>query len=221
MLIRHRWSGRGNGINAGLVAAFISAHTVDGVRQALLRHVAVIAGGSGAALIGPDGGVVAWHGLSARQALGLARAAEVGAGATVGADQTPVVLRRSSVVVTCLGGFVVAPASGRLRRLDPSTRNRLTTIAELAALAFDRAQAADRERVSRQALQEREAQLAEAQRTAGLGSYTWEPATRAITWSDEMYSILGYEASEVTDPGGAFIERVHPDDRARVAADLR
>jgi hypothetical protein len=40
-----------------------------------------------------------------------------------------------------------------------------------------------------EALEEREAQLAEAQQTAGLGSWTWIPDTGRVTWSAEMYRL--------------------------------
>ena len=221
MLIRHGSGGRGSGTNATVVADFIGARTVDEVRQALLRQVANVVGGGGATLLGPAGDAVAWYGLSGEQATALAAAVATELRGSGGADPAPVARRQGSIVLPCLGGFVVAPTGGRMWRLDPSTRGRLRTIADLATLAFDRAEAADRERVSRQVLQEREAQLAEAQRTARLGSYTWEVATGAVTWSDELYLILGLEPGVEIDHVPAFLERVHPDDRDRVVAALR
>ncbi|MEI8334610.1 MAG: PAS domain S-box protein, partial [Chloroflexota bacterium] len=46
------------------------------------------------------------------------------------------------------------------------------------------------------ALARRGADLAEAQRIAHVGSWTWDPVTGVVTWSDEMFRIYGVE------PGG-------------------
>lgn len=40
-------------------------------------------------------------------------------------------------------------------------------------------------------LQEREAELKEAQRLAQVGSWRWDPATDTVTWSEELYRIAG------------------------------
>ncbi|MGH9034451.1 MAG: EAL domain-containing protein, partial [Acidimicrobiia bacterium] len=97
----------------------------------------------------------------------------------------------------------------------------LQTLAHLAGLALDRAELFDRERIGRQALAEREFQLAEAQRTARLGSYTWDLRTGAVSWSDEMYRVLGFAPGEVVNHGEAFASRLHPDDRDRILDDWR
>ena len=52
----------------------------------------------------------------------------------------------------------------------------------------------DRRRAE-QALRQSEIDLREAQRLAHLGSWHWEEATDAVTWSDELYSINGRDAS--------------------------
>jgi two-component system, cell cycle sensor histidine kinase and response regulator CckA len=65
-----------------------------------------------------------------------------------------------------------------------------------------------------------EAKLAEAQQIAHLGSWEWEIAADRVTWSDELYRIYGV-SPEDGDSGfgsyGSYLEKVHPDDRARVA----
>ena len=55
--------------------------------------------------------------------------------------------------------------------------------------------------------------LAEAQRIAHIGSWTWDMETDEVTWSDEHWSILGLEPGEFSriDPG-FFDTFVHPDD---------
>ncbi|MHB8884530.1 MAG: PAS domain S-box protein [Methylovirgula sp.] len=42
-----------------------------------------------------------------------------------------------------------------------------------------------------EAVQRSEAELREAQHVAGLGSWSWDPASDAVTWSEELYRITG------------------------------
>ena len=62
-----------------------------------------------------------------------------------------------------------------------------------------------------------EAKLAEAQQIARLGSWEWEIATDRVTWSDELYRIYGVRPDRFSGSYGANLDRVHADDRARVA----
>jgi PAS domain S-box-containing protein len=66
-------------------------------------------------------------------------------------------------------------------------------------------------------LRKREAQLAEAQRLAHLGSWDWEIETDTATWSDELYRIFGVTPMTFEPTYDAFMEKVHPADRKRVA----
>jgi PAS domain S-box-containing protein len=45
------------------------------------------------------------------------------------------------------------------------------------------------------ALRERKEQLSEAQRVARVGSWEWDRATDTVTWSEEMYRIIGRDVS--------------------------
>jgi PAS domain S-box-containing protein len=62
-----------------------------------------------------------------------------------------------------------------------------------------------------------EAKLAEAQQIARLGSWEWEIATDQVTWSAELYRIYGVTRQDAPHSYGAYLGKVHPDDRARVA----
>jgi two-component system cell cycle sensor histidine kinase/response regulator CckA len=64
-----------------------------------------------------------------------------------------------------------------------------------------------------------EAKLAEAQQIAHLGSWEWEIAADRVTWSDELYRIYGVSPDDESGFGsyGSYLEKVHADDRARVA----
>lgn len=58
--------------------------------------------------------------------------------------------------------------------------------------------------------------LAEAERIARLGSWEFYIAAKCMMWSDEIYRILGTEPQEYPPSREAFVDVVHPDDRARI-----
>jgi PAS domain S-box-containing protein len=59
-------------------------------------------------------------------------------------------------------------------------------------------------------LRRHEAQLAEAQAIAHVGSFVWDLTTNSLRGSDELYRIYGFEPGAL--PPGAILARVHPDD---------
>ncbi|MBZ5738367.1 response regulator [Nocardioides mangrovi] len=63
-----------------------------------------------------------------------------------------------------------------------------------------------------EALTEREAQLATAQRVAHLGSWEWDVPNDVVRWSDEMCRIFGVTQAEQIDYL-TYLERIHVDDR--------
>ncbi len=65
-------------------------------------------------------------------------------------------------------------------------------------------------------LRESEEHLAEAQRIATLGSWSYVPQTGTQSWSQECYRLLGLESIDGPRPMHELIERVHQDDRERV-----
>jgi PAS domain S-box-containing protein len=62
-----------------------------------------------------------------------------------------------------------------------------------------------------------EAKLAEAQQIARLGSWEWEIASDRVVWSDELYRIYGVRPDRFPGSYGSYLDKVHADDRARVA----
>jgi len=60
------------------------------------------------------------------------------------------------------------------------------------------------------------ASLAEAQRIARLGNWDWDIAGNRLFWSDEIYRIFGLSPREFGATYEAFLNAVHPDDRAQV-----
>jgi two-component system cell cycle sensor histidine kinase/response regulator CckA len=67
-------------------------------------------------------------------------------------------------------------------------------------------------------LAEREELIREAERVTHLGTWTWDLGGERVTWSDELYRILGLEPGSVPPSVEGFFEKLHPDDRARVQA---
>jgi PAS domain S-box-containing protein len=69
---------------------------------------------------------------------------------------------------------------------------------------------------AKQALQENQARLNEAQQAAHLGYWDWDIRTNDIYWSDEIYRIFGLTPQAFEPTYDAFMERVHPEDREAV-----
>jgi PAS domain S-box-containing protein len=93
--------------------------------------------------------------------------------------------------------------------LPKQSLDALHLVADRVALAIDQKWAQER-------LQEREAQLAEAQRIAGVGSWEWEMGQSQLTWSDELYRIYGMEPRSGPVTFDSYLARVFPEDQERV-----
>ena len=65
-------------------------------------------------------------------------------------------------------------------------------------------------------LRQSEASLAEAQRMAHLGNWDWNIVSNELRWSDEIYRIFGLRPQEFGATYDAFLNSVHPEDRAFV-----
>ena len=62
-------------------------------------------------------------------------------------------------------------------------------------------------------LSRNEALLAEAQRSAQLGSWEWDMLSGEIAWTDQMYRLYGYEPQAVAVDFERYMAGIHPDDR--------
>ena len=65
-------------------------------------------------------------------------------------------------------------------------------------------------------LRESQASLANAQRIAQLGNWDLDLVKQKITWSDEMYHLLGFKPKAFRPSQEAFLQSVHPNDREYV-----
>ncbi len=73
-------------------------------------------------------------------------------------------------------------------------------------------------REAEKALRDSEARLIAAQRLAKMGDVTWDLETGAITWSEALYDLLGYEQSEIFDYDRVNAQIHHPEDLERVGS---
>ena len=62
--------------------------------------------------------------------------------------------------------------------------------------------------------------LAKAQALAGIGNWEWDLPTGEVQWSEQMFRIMGFEAS-VSPSLKSIIARTHPDDRPAFGRALR
>ena len=74
------------------------------------------------------------------------------------------------------------------------------------------------ERAAREALQETAASLARAQQMAHVGHWEWDTVSDTLTWSEELYRILGLDPGKADASLETFMDRVRPADRERALA---
>jgi PAS domain S-box-containing protein len=101
-----------------------------------------------------------------------------------------------------------------LREEAQALRARLTQIERALAEPGELAPAAGAS-LTEQRLQQSERLLAEAQELAQLGCWEWDITANRVIWSDSLYRIFGLRPGEAILSFQGYLDRVHPDDRAR------
>jgi PAS domain S-box-containing protein len=69
-------------------------------------------------------------------------------------------------------------------------------------------------------LRDREQQLAQAQEIARLGSWEVDMTVDRVTWSEQLYRILGLDPATFAVTRESFIEAMHPEDRDHIRAQV-
>ncbi|MGQ0546265.1 MAG: PAS domain-containing sensor histidine kinase [Betaproteobacteria bacterium] len=72
-------------------------------------------------------------------------------------------------------------------------------------------------KAAERALREQRTLLEEAQKVAGLGCWEWDPSAGRLHWSEELYRIYGVEPGGFRPTFEAYLDFLHPEDRARVS----
>ncbi len=70
-------------------------------------------------------------------------------------------------------------------------------------------------------IRESRVQLEQAQRIAHLGSWSRDLTTAEVNYSDELHRIFGTKPGSPPPNYDAYLQRVHPDDRGRVDAEIK
>jgi c-di-GMP-specific phosphodiesterase len=114
-------------------------------------------------------------------------------------------------VVTSLGVEAVmeffAPAA---MPEEEAARDLISYVGDQLGSVIDRARADEAVRAS-------EARLREAQRIAGVGSFSWKVGEDTVTWSEQLFRIYGLERGAGPVTFADYLSKLHPDDRDRVA----
>ncbi|AVM73949.1 sensor histidine kinase [Magnetospirillum gryphiswaldense] len=140
--------------------------------------------------------------------IGVAATALAAALATVTSRR---LTRRLSALADAAGSFDFAAGSGAHFHVDGDD--------EIARLGKSFAGMVERlDQAYRDLDRRSQALLSNAERVAQVGSAIWEPGHSQQVWSDQFHTILGLNPGDVMPSREVFFDRVHPDDRPRLAA---
>ncbi len=117
------------------------------------------------------------------------------------------------------GGPFITKAQGNLEEAILLMQAYLSVVGVTALVLA--ATVAER-RASEEQLRQSQRSLANAQRIARIGNWDWEQGSPdpAMSWSVELYGILGYDPATIQPSREAFLQAIHPDDRPRAIAAL-
>jgi PAS domain S-box-containing protein len=200
--VRNAWRQQSSGRLQEAEFALMEALSPSDITDVLLPEVTELSAGRGSLILDRDGKVTGVHGLSPAETGELA--AEFRNGGT-----EPAVHGAGTITVPMRSGKLVAATSPYTPFFGQEEMDELRRLALLADLALARTEHSRRER-------ELTDQLLQAQRLARIGSWEWDAATGRVTWSDQLYRMLGYEPGEFEATGEAYTEHVHPEDRELV-----
>lgn len=197
--VRNAWRQAGNARLQEAEFALMEALTPSDITDVLLPEVTELTAGRGSLIVDRSGAVTGVHGLSPREAADLARSYANGGTESVpeGAGTVSVPMRSGKLVV------VTSPYTPFFGQEETDELRRLALLADLA---LARTEHSRRER-------DLTDQLLDAQQLARIGSWRWEVGDDSITWSDQMYRMLGFEPGEFVPTSDMYQQHMHPDDK--------
>jgi signal transduction histidine kinase len=119
-----------------------------------------------------------------------------------------------TAIFLSLGTAAVISMTFLIRRLESSVETSAALVLTLKQRVLER------ERMQ-EALRASEARLLEAQRVARIGSFEWDIRDQTLWLSDEMYRVLGQEKGTQRPRFESFLDRIHSEDRERIAEGVR
>ncbi|HEV7861453.1 MAG TPA: hypothetical protein VGR20_02095, partial [Acidimicrobiia bacterium] len=161
-------------------AELITASDEQAVGRVIVAQAVQLFGAKAAFMMAADGRILASQGIDTPEAVVLAAGTEPGV-----------------VKVPLRGGWLAVQASRATPFFGLDENELLQSLCDSAGLALERAELLDRDRQNRDALQQRENQLAQAQRLARLGSWEWHVDTGRVVWSAEMYRIADMDPIDI------------------------
>jgi diguanylate cyclase (GGDEF)-like protein/PAS domain S-box-containing protein len=96
----------------------------------------------------------------------------------------------------------------------------LALMRSLSERSEDLAHSYEREKAMAQAVRESEERYALAAQAANDGLWDWDVSRGTVYFSSRWKEMLGYEAADIGDRPGEWLDRVHPEDRETLAAEL-
>lgn len=131
----------------------------------------------------------------------------------------------ANLIVSSLAIWGVARESGPFLKHASNTSEALLSLQAFMAVVTLTSLVLAAVTIGRQkaevSLRESKASLANAQRIAQLGNWDLDLAQHQLSWSDEIYPILGFPRPAFPPSHEAFLRAVHPDDRQRVWASIQ
>src|SRR5882724_11013088 len=113
-------------------------------------------------------------------------------------------------------GEEIAIEALKIGATDYVFKTRLSRLVPSVQRALREAKQRTERKVAEEELRRSEAYLAEAQRLTNSGSWAYNVRTLETFWSQEMFRILGYDRTTTKPSVSHFLERVHPEDRAKI-----
>ena len=191
----------------------VAALDVEAVARVIVPQAVALLGGGASFMTDREGRVLAGQGIGRDEAEGLV--AELGR--TPGSDRPGVqALIPGHLALRLQGGWLVVAASPVTPFFGREELGLFEALGHSAELALERADLFERGQAGRSALEERERQLAQAQRLARFGSWEWHFSTGRVVWSEEMYRIYELDPTALEDDLDYtwFQGRSHPEDRS-------